>query len=149
MPPLRLSVVAGAGQCAGGEDAAVAAAADGNDPLAVRELVETAGQLVERDVDCAFDVPGLPFRGLANVDQDDGSLVEQVGCASGVDCWRACEQAHCSGLRGALDDDGEFAADLGGDRGELGVVDDREHALGVDRRDVRFAVVLVDDDVAG
>ena len=50
---------------------------------------------------------------------------------------------------GALDDGGELGANLSGDRGEFGVLDQREHPFGVDCGDVRLAAGAVDDDVAG
>src|SRR6187551_189073 len=48
-----------------------------------------------------------------------------------------------------LDDCGELRADLRGNIREPVVADDREHPLGVDRRDLGLAVALVHHDVAG
>lgn len=48
-----------------------------------------------------------------------------------------------------FDDVAEFGADFSGDGSEVGVVDQREHPVGVDRGDVGLALGLVDDDVAG
>jgi hypothetical protein len=48
-----------------------------------------------------------------------------------------------------LDHGCEPGLDLGGHRRQLVVLDDREHPLRVDRRDVGLPASLVDDDVAG
>jgi hypothetical protein len=48
-----------------------------------------------------------------------------------------------------VDDGGEPLPHFAGDRGELGVVGDGEHSLGVDGGDVGVAVATVDGDVAG
>ena len=53
-----LDGIAGALEGAGGGGASVAARADGDDRLAVRELVHSALELRERDVDRALDVAG-------------------------------------------------------------------------------------------
>ena len=49
----------------------------------------------------------------------------------------------------ALDDRPKPLAYVGGDWCERVVADDRQHPFGVDGSDVRCAVALVDDDVAG
>ena len=81
--------------------------------------------------------PVCPLRPAADVDDDGVSSRDQLRSACGVDLRRAREQTARSDPRRALDDRCEPSPHLGGDGGELVVAHDREHALGVDRGDVR------------
>jgi hypothetical protein len=72
--------------------------------LFARELSEAARELAKRDMLSAGDVDCPPFCGLSDVDDDGGAGLDHLRCCGGVDAGRAREDAHCSGVRRALDD---------------------------------------------
>ena len=69
---------AGGGQDGGGDGSPMAGSAV-HPHFAVRNLVDTAKQFVQRDVDGAVDVGLVPFQGAAYVQQHDGPVVAHRG----------------------------------------------------------------------
>lgn len=143
-----LGLISRAVQRAYGNGAAVAARADGDEGFVVRDPVEAACELGEGQVEGAADMASAPFGGLAHVDHEHAAVSEPLGHRGRVDVRGSREETHRSDPGGALDHTGELAAHVGGDCRKLVVADNREHALGVDRGDVRLTVPRIDDDVA-